>query len=273
MIDINNIILNDNIRNDILQYHWSRKESIKYNKLKYISKPYTLEELDLAIEYDSYDCVVEFLDKLILNTKINNMIINQCNSLKVFQYIYNYFTKIYNTKQIQHLLRTEIYVSKGITDVINFIYDEGYAITVNDINHANMCDLVINKCKVDYKSIPISNFGYKALIYLYENELIEYELTNAILDGELDMIDYFLDDLEKIPTTEQLKDLINIGYKRLDLIRDIPRYNDEISEALIEGDDMEQIEMMLNSGFDKEQLVNYCIERRYEEMESILYNM
>ncbi len=272
MIDIKNIILNKDIRNDILQYHWSRKESIKYNKLKYITKPYTSEDLDLAIQYNSYDCVVKFLDKLILNTKIDNMIINQCNSLRVFQYIYNYFTKIYDTEHIHNLLRTEIYVSKGLTDIINFIYDEGYTITVEDINSAEMCELVINKCKVDYKSIPISNFGCKALIYLYENEFIEYELEDSILDGNIDMIDYFLDEIETIPTTSQICDLISLNYERIDLIRNFDTTSDIIAMNAIENGDMNVIETLINSGFCRDEMISYCMDRGYEDMEELLYN-
>ena len=271
MIDIKNIILNEDIRNDILKYNWSRKESIKYNKLKYITKPYTQKDLDMALQYDSYDLVVEFLDKLIFTSKIDVMIINECQSLRTFQYVYNYLKNIYDIEKI-NILKTEIYIRKGLTEIINFIYDEGFTINVDDINDADMCELLINKCKINYKMIPISHLGYKVLIYLYENELIEYELEDAILDGNIDMIDYFLDDLEKIPTTQQVCQLISIGYERLDVMRDFDTKSDEIAMNLIEIGDMDAIEGILIAGFDRDILINYCIERGYEDMESILYN-
>lgn len=86
------------------------------------------------------------------------------------------------------------------------------------------------------------------------------------------MIDYFLDECEIEPSKEDIVELINMGYERMDLIQEIPRYDENITSALIEGNDTEQIEMMLNNGFDRDQLINYCIENKYEDMESILYN-
>lgn len=272
MINTKNIILNPYIRDDIFKFNWSRHESIKYNKLKYISKPYTIDDLYLALQYDSYELVVEFLDKLIFNDKIDVTIINDCHSLRTFKHVYNFFTLIYDVDQITSFLRTEIYVSKGITDIINFIYDEGYTINVTDINHENMFKLVVDKCKVDYKAITMDCFGPKVLIYMYEQELIDYDLSDAIISGNIDMIDYFLDEIEVVPTTEQVCELIRINYEHMDLLRDINSSSDDIAMNLIENGNMDMIESILIAGFDRELLIHYCIDSGYEDLEEILYN-
>jgi hypothetical protein len=221
------ILLNENIRNDIFKNNWSRIISIKYNKLKYISKPYTHRDLNMALKYDSYDLIVKFLDNLALKSKIDIWVINSCKSLKTFKYVYNFFRNIYSLEDMVKILETSFYVKENKLEIIDFIYDEGFAIDANEFPSVAMFKLLTNKCRVDWRSIPVSNFDTSVKIHLIEDGIIDYRLENAILEGDLDMIDYFLIEKaeEMSPDQESLLRFLDYDYWfRLDTYYDDNEY-------------------------------------------------
>ena len=286
-VDTSLVMLNTFYRESILKKLWPRKRAIQHDRLKFISRPYTFNDLELAVQYDKYDLTILFYDKVIMNEKFDPYIIEYCKSLKIFKFLFNHLKQLYTEDEIKNLITSSLYtfVKKGYVDIVRFLSNKGYKMKWihYNVNHVQMIEyfLETKKNKVfiipatvpnSTRNININNCSSEVKKWLYENEKCDYSLEDAILDGDIEMIDYFLDECEVIPTKENMVDLINMDYERMDLIREIPYFDDDICEALIEGDNMESIESMINNGFDRDQLISYCIEKGYEDMESILYN-
>ena len=284
-VDISLVMLSSFYRESIMRKLWSRRHAIKYNRLKYISKPYTFKDLELAIEYDNYDLVVLFYDKVIMNNKFEPFIIQNCKSVKTFEFLLNHMAKFYTEEEIDNILNTYLFtfIKKGSVDIVRFLDNKNYKIMwyKYEINHLSMIEYFFEKTNKVYintdltfilNNVNIHNCSSNIKKWLYENEKCDYNLEDAILDEDIEMIDYFLDDCEVQPSKDNIIDLINMNYEGLDLIREIPYIDDDICQALIEGDNMESIESMINNGLIHDQLINYCIDKGYDEMESTLYN-
>ena len=267
-IDIKSVILNTYHRETILKKLWTRRTSIKHGKLKYIKKPYTSEDLYEAINSSNYDMVILFYEKLIMNSKINPLIINNSKTIEIFQYIYNQFINLYTKEEIERIIYIKGFVRNGLLDIIKFLDKEGFRFNWYDYNittipviqyflQSHSMNKVVRYSRELQNVVYISNCSPKVKIWLIENNHIEYTLNDAILEGYDEMIDYFINIGVK-PTKQNIIDLIELEYENLNSIQDIPSFDDDICEALLRTYNIDLIENMFDNGLDRNYFIGYC---------------
>lgn len=270
MFNIKNILLVENIRNDILKFNWSRIESIKYDKIKYISKPYTKNDIENAIFHNSFEILQIFMKEIKLN-KTDIYLLTKCKQFNIFKYIYDYFINLYDKEDILKIVDIVWIIENDNIEIVEFLINEGIKLEVNCVQSLDMFKLLL-KYNFDYNSIRRNRYCAEVIIYMYENELLDYNLSDAIYDGNHQVIDYFLDELDYIPTNDEVCELMNIDYENMYLIKEIDRNDPFIIMNLIESHKWEMIEQFLDLGIDRDELINYCIENKYEDYEELLYN-
>lgn len=262
MYDKKEIILNKFFRDEILKLNWPRKLSIKHDKLKYISKPYTNDDLLHAVQNDSIKLIEVFLNDL-PDYVIHRNLINECMSYTSFQMIWDRKFRCNKWAAIF------IYVEKDIIEIVEFLLNKQYKLDYQpEVRSIEMFNLL--------KSHGYNNdsmiLGENVIIHLLELGEINYNLGNAIYDGNHDVIDYFLDITEYVPSDSEVCELINVGYENINLIKKINKHSLDIAMVAVEMGNYEIIENLMEVGFDRDVLISYSIEKGYEDIEQILYN-
>jgi len=239
------LLTNDIYRNEIFKFGWSRKMSLKYDKIKYIKRPYTQDDLMVAIKNDSYKLVEIFLKEVVPD----KMVINLCNSLRTFNLIYNYF----GDEVMRFFVFPTIFVEKGYVDIISFLYKSKYKIEPTEINHIEMWKFLKNK---DIYTSQFTILSSDVLIYRIKHEDYNYTLENAISEENMEVIDYFLSCEGNSLTHSQIENLINIGYNLNE------EHYDSVYELAIDAlrnGDINLLDSLISNGVDRDDLTDYCI--------------
>ena len=254
MLDKKYIILNKNIRHDVLKYSWSRYLAIKYGKLKYVDSPYTKKDLLDAITYNQFEMVKLFH---IDCKNVGSNILNFCiYNFEIFKYFYDYFP-------IDTEINVKLIVEYGHVDIVKFLYERDY-ITDNDYN-VNTYD--------NYKFLLEKNIsfdmGEQLILELIKNGESNFSLSDAIFNEYMDIINYFLDNDHKLSVSD-VCGLINC---RVDdyLVSQLNLDNEavsspEIAMHAIESGRTSVIEYLINNGFDQDELLQYCKDVEDDEM-------
>ena len=268
-MSLQNILINKNIRDNILKYKWPRKLSILKDRVKFIKKPYLIEDIHLAIKHNSINCLEVFLKNI--NPDIT--ICNQANTFKIFKTLWDHHLKTYTKDEILKRLEPDEFISKDDLDIIDFLYNQGRikAIDVIKINSPKIYEYLLEKKIVDKDNLYKNMFGDELIIYLIGNGEIEYCLGDAIDECRLDVIDYYIENSTEMDCGD-ICDLIEMGYDNIENIPFIHNNYEEIAyKAIITGNHL-ILDKMIEGGFDKDIMIDCAKEIGYYDVEEFLYN-
>ena len=271
-MDLQIILLNKNIREDILKYKWPRKTSIEKDRIKYIKGPYTIKDVEMSMKFKSVNCFKEFLKNSVNVYPV--CLLNNSKTLEMFEIYLEYqICKGMFRKDVLNNINSNIFIEKGYLDIVKYIHNSGYLRDndVHKINHPEMYDFLVNNNLLeDYPDLLFSNmFGDEVIIHLIEENKMRYTLRNAIEDNRIDVIDYLIDN-GILPSSSDVCELIEIGY---DKIEDLQLTStDEIAYKSISECNYMVIDKLMEAGFDVDTMMDCARELNFYEMEEFLYN-
>lgn len=275
MNNISAIMTTKSIREDILRRNWSRHTSIRFDRLKYIKKPYTFEDVKKAVKLNSPKCLKEFLKDVKI---VPLMLINDAETIEIFEILWNYYIdeQLLLKEDVINSLLVSIFIEKGCLDIVIFLYENGY-ITYNDIQrieHLKMYDYLLEKNLIEKDWIDAYNYmnvGDELLIELIKDDRCNFDLTDAIYYARMDVIDYFLE-MGVVPNSAQILDLLELGYDNLKIISDTDCYDTDIGYKVIMNGSYETIDNIMEAGFDRDTLIHCAWEMGEREIKDFLYN-